>query len=160
MPCTPCQQLDIKTLIELAQKEPRTGKFPVQSYYTHHATIRNLVASAEDGCGLCKLLVQALDSVPIIGAPDASHMFYATMLRHAKSISRFKATDIRLAIDAVHAPWDREFSDVEMLDLIQIRVGDDTMGSYMPQLIISTPRSMHGRPHNSICMPELNADEG
>lgn len=143
MSCVPCQQLNIKTLIELAIKEPRTGKFPTQSYYSHHATIRDLLASAQDGCGLCKLLIQVLDSVPIINAPDANHMFYATMLRHAKNISRSKATDIRLAIDAAHAPWGWEFSDVEMLDLIHIRVGDDTTGSYTPGLMIATRKSKY-----------------
>ena len=151
MPCEPCQQLSIKTLIELARKEPRNGRFPVESYYTHHATIANLVASAQDGCRLCSLLVEVLDLVPIINAPDATHMFYATMLRHAENISRFNATDIRLAIDAAHAPWGGEFSDVGTLDLIQIQVGDHTKSSYTPSFIISTPRGTYLCLNNFLC---------
>jgi hypothetical protein len=141
MPCQPCQRLNIKTLIELAHKEPRTGRFPVEHYYPHHVTIAKVVASAQNGCGLCKLIVQAIDSVPMITAIDASHMRKGTMLRHARNISQSKATDIRLAIDAAHAPWGLGVSDVEMLDLIKIQVGDHTEGLYTPGLIISTPRS-------------------
>jgi hypothetical protein len=77
----------------------------------------------------------------MITAIDASHRRNGTMLRQAKNISPSKATDIRLGIDAAHAPWGLGVSNVEMLDLIKIQVGDHTEGLYTPGLIISTPRS-------------------
>jgi hypothetical protein len=147
MSCERCQQLDISTLVKLARDS--TGTFPSRSsddpyhYYDHHTTITDLVASAQSGCGLCKLLVQALDSVPItpiaISRPDGTSTFCNTVLQHAESISPSRPTDITLAIPR------NLVTKYERLDLIRILVGVSTRDLYMPALVISTPRGMPRR---------------
>lgn len=138
MSCERCQQLDISTLVKLARDS--TGSLP-DYHHAHHTTITNLVASAQSGCGLCKLLVQALDSVPItpivISRPDGTSTICNTVLQHAEGISLSTPTNITLAIPR------KLVTKYERLDLIKILVGNSTRGSYTPALVISTPRGMY-----------------
>jgi hypothetical protein len=146
MSCERCQQLDICTLVKLARGS--TGSFPGRSsdyHHAHHTTVTDLVASAQSGCGLCKLLVQALDSVPMtpivmISRPDGTSTICNTVLQHAEGISPSRPTNITLAIPR------NLVTKYERLDLIRIFVGNNsTRGSYTPALVISTPGGMPRR---------------
>lgn len=58
--CSYCAGLSIRVLVDLAEKEFRTGRFPSQAFYQHHASIRDLEASSEAGCDLCRLILDHL----------------------------------------------------------------------------------------------------
>lgn len=69
--CSYCAGLSIRVLVDLAEKEFRTGWFPGQAFYQHHASIRDLDASAEAGCDLCCLILDHLhDTIKTGGLQD------------------------------------------------------------------------------------------
>lgn len=69
--CSYCAGVSIRVLVDLAEKEFRTGRFPSQAFYQHHASVRDLEASAEAGCDLCRLIVDHLhDAIKTGGVQD------------------------------------------------------------------------------------------
>lgn len=69
--CSYCAGLSIRVLVDLAEKEFRTGRFPSQAFYRHHASVRDMDGSAEAGCDLCRLIIDHLhDAIKTGGVQD------------------------------------------------------------------------------------------
>ncbi|KIL92445.1 hypothetical protein FAVG1_04856 [Fusarium avenaceum] len=128
MRCKYCQGLSIERLVELAETEFKATAFPQNAYYTHQPTIAALDTSAEQGCDLCQLIVQALESTSynacwaeeLLGL---NHTQDSTILATARGLADFYDTAIRICINTMHVIWGTTLSDVEMLEMLLIQVG-------------------------------------
>ncbi|KAM0287397.1 hypothetical protein ACHAO9_007801 [Fusarium lateritium] len=128
MRCKYCQGLSIERLVELAETEFKATAFPQNAYYTHQPTIAALDTSAEQGCDLCQLIVQALESTSdnaswaeeLLGLNRTQD---SIILATARGLADFYDTAIRICINTMHVIWGTSLSDVEMLEMLLIQVG-------------------------------------
>ncbi|KAJ3526819.1 hypothetical protein NM208_g11007 [Fusarium decemcellulare] len=128
MRCKYCQELSIERLVELAETEFGAMVVPRNAYYSHQSSIAALDASAEQGCDLCQLIVQALDSTTDnanwaeeLEGYDRSQD--STVLATARGLLDFYDTSIRISINTMHVIWESPLSDVKMMEVILVQVG-------------------------------------
>lgn len=128
MRCKFCQELSIERLVELAEAEFGAMVVPHNAYYSHQPSIAALDASAEQGCDLCQLIVQALELTT-----DNAHFEFelegfdrsqdSTVLATARGLADFYDTAIRISINTMHVAWESPLSDVKMLEVLLVQVG-------------------------------------
>lgn len=128
MRCKFCQELSIDLLVELAEVEFGAMVVPHKAYYSHQPSIAALDSSAEQGCDLCQLIVQALGSTT-----DNDHFEFelegfdrsqdSTVLETARGLADFYDTTIRISINTMHVAWESPVLDVKMLEILLVQVG-------------------------------------
>ncbi|RTE84999.1 hypothetical protein BHE90_000389 [Fusarium euwallaceae] len=128
MRCKFCQELSIEHLVELTKTEFGAMVVPHNAYYKHQPSIAALDASAEQGCDLCQLIVQALGATI-----DNAHFEFelegfdrsqdSTVLTTARGLAEFYDTTIRISINTMHVAWESPLSDVKMLEMLLVQVG-------------------------------------
>ncbi|KAM0426544.1 hypothetical protein ACHAPT_008236 [Fusarium lateritium] len=128
MRCKFCQELSIERLIELAEAEFGAMVVPHNAYYSHQPSIAALDASAEQGCDLCQLIVQALGSTTYNGHFDFElegfdRSLDSTVLETARGLADFYDTAIRISLNTMHVVWESPLSDVKMFELLLVQVG-------------------------------------
>ncbi|KAK3353762.1 heterokaryon incompatibility protein-domain-containing protein [Lasiosphaeria hispida] len=124
--CRFCAGLTISHLIELAKEEFTGHTFPDNAYYQHHACFADLEQSAEDGCGLCQLILDCFK-----GAEREDYEWPRTwagaeadndwsMYSAAKEMDM---SDVKIAIDASQTFGADPLELVSVFDTILVQVG-------------------------------------
>ncbi|KAK0719369.1 hypothetical protein B0H67DRAFT_572979 [Lasiosphaeris hirsuta] len=98
--CRFCAGFTISHPIELAKEEFRGDIFPDNAYYQHHACFRDLEQSAENGCDLCRLILDCFAERDDLNWPrtwagagaDIDWSMYSAAREMGVSISRSPST--------------------------------------------------------------------
>ncbi|KAK5652811.1 hypothetical protein OQA88_9477 [Cercophora sp. LCS_1] len=125
--CQPCCGLSIEHLIDLAKTQYGGFTFPDKAYYAHQASFDDLEASAENGCDLCRLIVDCYKGAPLDwynwpsiwkgSGNDINDSMYM-------AIRELDATDVRIAIDSSHAfAGTDDLEDIRVFDSLMVQVG-------------------------------------
>jgi hypothetical protein len=127
MRCLLCQNLSVKTLVDLAETEFSSCRVPAKAFFRHHPSIEALEASANSGCDLCQLIQRGLEET-MVAEPDSdsdSNTFRPskkrTVLDHARAL--VNRLDFRIWISTDHVDGATPFSDVEMLESLEVLPG-------------------------------------
>lgn len=116
--CRLCKNLSISDLVDLA-KPIFPNLLPHNSrWYPHYERFADLEKSAEQGCGLCQLIVDGFKSIayPALGAGVTMHS--------ALQLLPSDTTSVKLSIHTTHmrnAP--QKVDDVEVFDTLMVHVG-------------------------------------
>ncbi|KAI6351085.1 hypothetical protein MCOR25_010157 [Pyricularia grisea] len=125
MLCSFCEGLSIEHLVELTAVEYRGGRFPDRAFYQHHATIEDLVESADNGCDFCRFIVACAEAMPSTRNFDETHSFLAFCQE-----CEMRSTDVKIAIHAHHTNEDQTIEEVKLLDTLQIWFGPNPPYGY------------------------------
>lgn len=116
--CRLCRALSISDLIELS-KPIFSNLLPHNSrYYSHYECFSDLEESAQEGCGLCQLIVDGLKSTAYPALGEGVTMYSALQLLPSDK------TNVKLTIHTTHmrnAP--QKVEDVEVFDTLMVHVG-------------------------------------
>ncbi|RYP31929.1 hypothetical protein DL767_005470 [Monosporascus sp. MG133] len=130
--CEYCAKLTVSRLVELAEEEyVEQTEFPQRAYYQHHSSFNELDRSAENGCDLCRLIIDCFRGAPVdaedpwltwpetwVGPErcDIAESMYA-------AAKQLPVSDVKLALRADHQP--NELDTVRMFDMILVKVGPE-----------------------------------
>lgn len=123
--CSFCEELSIERLVELTAVEYRGGRFPDDAFYQHHATIEDLVDSADGGCEFCQFIVACAEATPCTRNLDEDLSF----LEFCQECE-MRSTDVKIAIHAHHTDKDQTIGEVKLLDTVQIWLGPNPPYDY------------------------------
>ncbi|KAM3068464.1 hypothetical protein ACMFMG_009606 [Clarireedia jacksonii] len=142
--CSHCASISFKHLIQLARTEFSSHTFPRQAFQRHHASFRELDASADAGCDLCRLIIECfkstsysglerIDIVPTGQALETNSMYWVAM--------ELDESDVKIAIDSSHLYNCEPIEKVSIFDLLLVQLGPmpplDEVGSdeeFFPEL--------------------------
>ncbi|KAI7924621.1 hypothetical protein M0657_004485 [Pyricularia oryzae] len=125
MLCSFCEGLSIEHLVELTAVEYRGGRFPDHAFYQHHATIEDLIESADNGCDFCQFIVACAEAMPSTRNLDETHSFLAFCQE-----CEMRSTDVKIAIHGHHTNEDQTIEEVKLLDTLQIWFGPNPPYGY------------------------------
>ncbi|KAH6885023.1 heterokaryon incompatibility protein-domain-containing protein [Thelonectria olida] len=128
MRCKFCKELSIERLVELAEVEFGAMVVPHSAYYSHQPSIAALDASAEQGCDLCQLIVQALGLTTnndrfAFGLEGFDRSQDSTVLATARGLADFYDSAVRISINTMHIFEESPLLDVKMLEVLLVQVG-------------------------------------
>lgn len=129
--CRFCASLTISHLLNFAQQEYSGRVFPSSAYYKHHQDFSDLEQSAEDGCDLCRFILDCFK-----GAPKGDEWYmWPTTWNHADNdlagsmyaaVKELDVSDVKISIDSSHIFSTRGLGDVKVFDTLVIQVARST----------------------------------
>ncbi|KAF7539713.1 hypothetical protein G7054_g1936 [Neopestalotiopsis clavispora] len=128
--CQYCATLSISRLVELAKEDFSSWDFSHEKFFEHHKSFQDLDASAQNGCGLCRLIIDSFKGIPRKlnshwphtwawegpECPQASSIY-------GKLRESSKETDIKLCINTGTSYGDDPLEKVTVLDHLIVKVG-------------------------------------
>ncbi|KLU86475.1 hypothetical protein MAPG_05487 [Magnaporthiopsis poae ATCC 64411] len=116
MLCDLCDGLSISCLFELAETEFSVSPYPETAYYRHHASLEDLLRSADSGCEFCQFLVACSKLTPV-HLRDYRYMSEFDCFQKRKYVC-----DVRIALGTTYAQAEGLW-DLKALDLISVQFG-------------------------------------
>ncbi|RYP40070.1 hypothetical protein DL766_000094 [Monosporascus sp. MC13-8B] len=130
--CEYCAKLTVSRLVELAEEEyADQTDFPQRAYYQHHSSFSELERSAENGCDLCRLIIDCFTGAPS-NSPDFPFLWPKTWVgpEHcdiAESVyaaaKELPVSDVKLALHAEYQYRPFTLDKVRMFDTIMVQIG-------------------------------------
>lgn len=136
--CRPCAGLTLDKLLLLAEEEYSGCTFPTTAYYQHHPSFGHLEQAADNGCDLCRLILDCFKGAPRDHytwppeweGPDGD--VESSMYAAAK---RLDVSDVKLALDSSTGLAGAK--GVSVFDVMMVQVGrrseveeEDDAGDY------------------------------
>ncbi|TVY41306.1 hypothetical protein LSUB1_G004145 [Lachnellula subtilissima] len=116
MLCDLCQGLSITQLVKLAETEISGHDFPQQAFYQHHGSYEKLKCSAQDGCELCRLLLEGFENIPMREG-------YWEGETRSSAVEDLESSDIKICINSEHIYSGDTIGNVRMFDILMVQCG-------------------------------------
>ncbi|KAI1394353.1 HET-domain-containing protein [Hypoxylon trugodes] len=127
--CDYCAGLSISLLVDLAKQEFSGKIMPEKAFYQHHASLGDLEALANRGCGLCTLMLECFKGTPLdyTQAPTWRTKWTGSACKLEESMffaaNEYPFTDLKLAINSHHVYFLDTLDSVRVFDQILVQVG-------------------------------------
>lgn len=116
----------MEILVKSAKVEFKAQQLPSKSFFQHHHSISKLEASANNGSDFCQLLLEGLAQEFAWEWDQESFAWKVsesmTVLGHAQA--RVDAPGLNITINTDHVALSSPFSDVKLLDILCVLIGD------------------------------------
>ncbi|KLU86474.1 hypothetical protein MAPG_05486 [Magnaporthiopsis poae ATCC 64411] len=131
MLCALCDGLSLSLLADLMKKEP-VGQlsFPQEAFYQHHASIDDLLQSADSGCEICQTIVACTELQPE-SFQSGSHLAWVEA-----SHKSGKSTDVKICLSSSDRSDDRPKS---CYDLLSVQFGRQQGPDYSHDVVADSP---------------------
>ncbi|RYP60488.1 hypothetical protein DL769_008093 [Monosporascus sp. CRB-8-3] len=130
--CEYCAKLTVSHLVELAEEEyAEQTDFPQRAYYQHHNSFSELDMSAENGCDLCRLIIDCFKGATF-DPPDYPLRWPQTWVSPERcdtaesmyaAAMQLPVSDVKLALHADHEYQPFNLGKVRMFDTILVQIG-------------------------------------